>query len=315
LLDGDSRLAGLEQLVGDPLVGVTTTRWIYAGTQQVDGLLLPHSATVQRRGVEFISVRLLDARFDEAAKLAESEFALDPRFVERVVPPLAIEELRPGLWEVSNAGGGFYRVQFAELPDRIVAYDAPMSRAAAQAVIAKLREKVPAKPISHVVLSHFHNDHVGGAGAFAESGAVLVTTPQARAVIERLIRAPAPLAGVADPVPPPSLKFELIDAEVDLGTPARPLKVVIAGGSPHVDQMLVLYDVNNRVAMAADMYSDTAPFNPTFDWFAGWLAARGGVDLLAGAHHAAAPMTSVMQKRAEWKAKQPARQAGNPGAV
>lgn len=302
------RVLGLEQLAGDPLVGVTTTRWIYSGEQQVDGLLLPRRASVQRRGIEFINVTLLEARFDASAKVTDEDFALDPRLAERTVPPLAIEELRPGLWEVSNAGGGFYRVHFAELADRIVAYDAPVSPAATRAAIAKLREKVPGKPISHVVLSHFHNDHVGGARAFAEIGATLVTTADARVVIERLMRAPTPLAGLADVAPLPDPRFQLVGDEHELGTAARSLKVVTAQGSPHVNSMLVLHDVVNRVAIAADMYSDAAPFNATFDWFAGWLAARAQVDLLAGAHHAATPMPVVMQKRADWRAH-PQRQA------
>jgi hypothetical protein len=304
LLDATThRVLGLEQLAGDPLVGVTTTRWVYAGDQHVDGLLLPRRASVQGRGIEFISITLLDARFDASAQVTDEDFAIDPRLAARIVPPLAIEELRPGLWEVSNAGRGNYRVHFVELPDRVVAYDAPVSPAVTRAVIAKMREKVPGKPISHVVLSHFHDDHVGGARAFAEAGAILVTTADARPVIERLMRAPAPLTGLADVAPPPDPRFELVGDELEIGSEARSLKVVNAQGSPHVNRMLVLHDVSNRVAMAADMYSDVAPFNPTFDWFAAWLADRDGIDLLAGAHHAATPVSVVVQKRADWRAR------------
>lgn len=304
LLDAAThRVLGLEQLAGDPLVGITTTRWLYAGEQHVDGLLLPRHASVQRRGHAFISVTLLDARFDASAQVTDEDFAVDPRLAARIVPPLAIEELRPGLWEVSNAGRGNYRVHFAELPDRVVAYDAPVSPAVTRAVIAKLREKVPGKPISHVVLSHFHDDHVGGARAFAEAGAILVTTADARPVIERLMRAPAPLAGLADVAPLPDLRFELVGDEHEIGGAGRSLKVLNARGSPHVNHMLVLHDVANRVAVAADMYSDVAPFNPTFDWFAEWLASRAQVDLLAGAHHGATPLSTVMQKRADWRAQ------------
>lgn len=297
------RVLGLEQLAGDPLAGVTTTRWVYADDQHVDGLLLPRRASVQRRGIEFINVTLLDARFDASAQVNDEDFAVDPRLAARIVPPLAVEELRPGLWEVSNAGRGNYRVHFVELADRVVAYDAPVSPAVTRAVIAKMREKVPGKPISHVVLSHFHDDHVGGARALAEAGAILVTTADARPVIERLMRAPAPLAGLADVTPVPELRFELVGDELEIGSAARPLKVVNAEGSPHVNRMLVLHDVANRVAMAADMYSDVAPFNPTFDWFATWLAARDGIDLLAGAHHAATPLSVVVEKRADWRAR------------
>jgi len=294
------RVLGLEQLAADPLLGVDTTRWTYAGTRNIDGLTLPESAQVQRRGIAILKVRLAKADFDAAAKVTDDDFKLDPRFVLREAPPLEIAEVRPGLWEVSGAQGGNYRMQFAELKERVVAYDAPVSPSTVKAMIAKFREKVPSKPISHVVLSHFHNDHIGGVRTLGESGIQVVTTADAAPIVQKIAQAIAPLASVVD-APVPTLKTITVDASLELGEPGRPLTVRVVGGGPHVNRLLVLHDANNGAMMAADSYSDAAPFNQNFDWFAQWLKGVPNAELVLGAHHAPAAVKSILERQATYR--------------
>jgi hypothetical protein len=71
---------GLEQVANDPVLGVDTTRWIYSGTQTVDGLVLPQRATVTRRGITILDIRITGARFDESAQLVDADFAVDPSY-------------------------------------------------------------------------------------------------------------------------------------------------------------------------------------------------------------------------------------------
>jgi glyoxylase-like metal-dependent hydrolase (beta-lactamase superfamily II) len=294
------RVAALEQLAPDPLLGVDTTRWTFSGGKVVDGLMIPEAAIIQRRGIEIIKIRLAKAELDAAAGISDDEFKIDPRFVPTEQPPLAVAEVRPGLWEVSGAAGGFYRMHFAELRDRIVAYDAPVSPSTVKAMIAKLREKVPNKPISHVVLSHFHNDHIGGVRTFAEEGTQIVTTADAAPVVRKIAQATTALVSIVD-APVPSLKLVSVDSALNLGEAGRPLTVRVATGSPHVNRLLVLHDAANRAVIAADMYSDTAPFNPSFDWFAQWLKNVPDADLMLGAHHPPAEVESIFEKQAAYR--------------
>lgn len=297
-----NRVAGVEQLANDPLLGVDTTRWTYSGSQTVDGLVLPQRATVSRRGITILDIRIASAKFDDSASLTDADFALDPMYKPFEAPGLEIAEVKPGLWEVANAGQGNYRVQFVELADRLVAYDAPVSPTEMRAVIKKLREKVPAKPISHVVLSHFHNDHVGGVRAFAEAGATLVTTSDAQAVVRRIAEAQVRTASVVDQ-PAPALKFALVDGTLELGDATRKVTVHDTRGNPHVERLLVLVDGGSKAVMAADAYSDTQPFNKTFDWLAQWIQAnQPATELMLGAHHPPVAATAIFTRQAEFRA-------------
>jgi glyoxylase-like metal-dependent hydrolase (beta-lactamase superfamily II) len=296
------RVTGVEQLANDPLLGVDTTRWTYSGSQTADGLVLPQRATVSRRGIRILDIRITAAKFDESAALTDADFALDPMYKPFDAPGLEIAEVKPGLWEVANAGQGNYRVQFVELADRLIAYDAPVSPTESRAVIQKLREKVPAKPISHVVLSHFHNDHVGGVKAFAEAGATLVTTADAQSVVRRIAEAQVRTASVVDQ-PVPALKFALVDGSLELGDATRKVTVFDTRGNPHVARLLVLVDGGSKSVMAADAYSDTQPFNMTFDWLAQWIRAnQPATELMLGAHHPPVAAQSIFTRQAAYRA-------------
>jgi glyoxylase-like metal-dependent hydrolase (beta-lactamase superfamily II) len=294
------RVLATEQLAPDPVLGIDTGRWLYAGTQTVDGLVLPQRATLMRRGGAVIEAKLVSAAFDGAAKLADADFALDPRFKRLDDVPLEVAEVRPGLWEVSGAQGGNYRMQFAELADRVVAFDAPVSPAVVRSMVAKLREKLPAKPISHAVLSHFHNDHIGGVRALADAGATIVTTAEAKDIVSRVALAPAQLLSTAD-APAPELRFALVEDKLEIGDATRKLTVEVVSGNPHIERMLVLRDARNRAVSASDMYDDHGPFNAAFDAFAKWLAAQDELELLLGAHHPPSTVKSVLERQADWK--------------
>jgi hypothetical protein len=297
------RVLGFEQLAPDALTGVDTARWVFRGTQTVDGLVLPQGVTVFRRGLPFLELKLVSVVYDDAAKLADAEFDLDPKFVVRGESPLALAEVRPGLWEVSGANQGFYRMQFAELADRVVVYDAPVSPSTTKAMIEKFREKVPDKPISHVVLSHFHSDHIGGVRTLAELGATIVAAADVQPIVQKVALAQARLFAVAD-TPLPQLKFATATATLNLGDANRPLRVLEVRDNPHVNRLLVLHDVANRAAMGSDMYSDTTPFNQVFDHFAAWLGQQQDVELMLGAHHPPTAIGTVQDTQAAWRAKQ-----------
>jgi glyoxylase-like metal-dependent hydrolase (beta-lactamase superfamily II) len=293
---------GLEQLANDPLLGVDTTRWTYIGNQTADGLILPLRATVSRRGITILDIRIKSAKFDDSAKLTDADFTLDPAFKPFETPGLAIAEVRPGLWEVANAGQGNYRVQFIELADRLVAYDAPVSPTESRAVIQKLREKVPNKPISHVVLSHFHNDHIGGVKAFAEAGAIVVTTADTQPIVRKIAEAQARTTSVIDQTPP-ALKFALVDGKLELGDASRQVTVLEARGDPHVEKLLVLVDAGSKAVMAADAYSDVMPFNTVFDWLAQWIQSnQPAAEMMLGAHHQPVSVSSILSRQAEFRA-------------
>jgi hypothetical protein len=312
-LDGNARVALLvdtadgtvratEQVATDPVAGVTTVRYAYHDWHTVDGIPLPRRVTAFRRGLQVFDLRIQVARDGVDAPFADADFAVDAALKEQAAAQIDVAQPKPGLWEVSGAGNGNYRIQFVELADRVVAYEAPLSPSVVRQMIAKFREKVPAKPISHVVLSHFHADHAGGVRAFADLGATIVTTADSVDVVRRIASAQPRLAVVED-LGAPQLRFATVTRSLELGDAARPLTAIELTNSPHVARLLVLADRRNKAVFNGDLYSENTPYNATFDAFAEWLGGQPELELVLGTHHAPVPVKALLEGQAQFRKK------------
>ena len=67
------------------------------------------------------------------------------------------------------------------------------TRRAPQAVIAKIKETIPNKPIRYVINSHVHFDHSGGLRTYVDEGATVVTHQMNRPYFEQAWAAPRTL--------------------------------------------------------------------------------------------------------------------------
>ena len=76
---------------------------------------------------------------------------------------LYVEEVKPNLFWVTE---GVYQSAFLKTGQGVVVFDAPPSFA--HKLPDAIRQHAPNEPITHLVYSHGHADHVGGAAAFGE---------------------------------------------------------------------------------------------------------------------------------------------------
>lgn len=76
---------------------------------------------------------------------------------------LYVEEIEPNLFYVT---GGIYQSAFLKTDEGVVVLDAPPSFA--HKLPAIIGEKAPDLPITHLIYSHGHTDHVGGAAVFGD---------------------------------------------------------------------------------------------------------------------------------------------------
>src|SRR4029450_5180367 len=73
-----------------------------------------------------------------------------------------------------------------EFADFVAAVEAPGSSDGADAVIKRIHELFPGKPIRYVAMTHHHGDHIGGMRSFIAEGATVITTAANRPVIEEM---------------------------------------------------------------------------------------------------------------------------------
>lgn len=140
--------------------------------------------------------------------------------------------------------------------ETVAVIDAGGSRAEGEALYAAIR-RVTDRPISHLVLTHMHPDHIFGAEVFAEAGASILANarlPQAVAArhetwmtsIPAQIGERAMLGTVIAPVDQ-LLSDPMV---IDLGATALTLSPV---ATAHTDNDLVVFDRNSKVFFSGDL--------------------------------------------------------------
>ncbi len=205
--------------------------------------------------------------------------------------------------EIQYLTGGTHNSLAIKLGDGIVVVEPPLNEARSKAVLAKVDELWPGVPVTHLILTHHHYDHMGGIRTYAARGATIVTSALNSAYVEEALTSPHTLvpdelAGVENP----EWKIETVapDGEFSLEADGR---TVIARHVPtvHDEDMLVVYMPESRLLFVSDIYFPAAfptgqplpdPFGawslglrerlPAFAWQVEWIAAgHGGIDSIA----------------------------------
>lgn len=151
---------------------------------------------------------------------------------------------------ISNAG-------FVVTDDSVVVIDALGSPAAAERMVALIREITP-KPIRHVILTHYHADHIYGLQVFKALGAQIVAHSLGKEYLYSDTARTRLDASRTDLAPWINAATHLVPADVWLD---RKTEMTIGGirfviqpsGPAHTPEDLVIYLPQSRVLYAGDI--------------------------------------------------------------
>ena len=77
------------------------------------------------------------------------------------------EEIRDGLYWATD---GIYQVMFLTTGEGVIVVDAPMSIGGN---LLKAISEVTNEPVTHVIYSHYHRDHIGAASIYPSDAAII----------------------------------------------------------------------------------------------------------------------------------------------
>ncbi len=159
-----------------------------------------------------------------------------------------VDEIADGIYWLS---GSHYQTMFLTTGEGVIVIDAPQPM---RGFYLEAIQEVTDEPITHVVYSHAHNDHVGAAGMFPPN-------------IEYIAHQDA--ADLLSGVPAPTITFE-DSYTLEVGNQVLELSYI---GTYHSVGDIVIYAPRQKVAMVVDL------FHPGSAPFAGF-----GVTIDLGAH-------------------------------
>lgn len=159
--------------------------------------------------------------------------------------PLEIRRLAPGIFRVPQVRSGFAPL-VVEFDRFLVAVDAPASFPllgqipagetdpgssltwATERFVEALEARWPDKPVRYTVLTHHHEDHLAGVGAFVAAGATVLAAPPVLEAVRSIPDLPAPL------------RAEPVADQRTITDGSQVLEILPVGENPHAAGMLVL---------------------------------------------------------------------------
>jgi glyoxylase-like metal-dependent hydrolase (beta-lactamase superfamily II) len=240
-----------------PVLGDVTMETELSDYVEVDGLRLPSILTSKIDGQVVALTRVKSATIngDPSDLAAPAEARSAP-----AEPPVSIDvsEVAKGIWYLT---GQSHHSVVAEFQDHLVLIEAP-NEARTLAVIAKARELVPGKPLTHAVLTHHHFDHSGGIRAAVSEGLTIIAHPAAERFVGEVVRRehsiePDVLTKASKP-----LILQTVEGEMVMEDDSMAMAIYPVDGSPHADTLLMAHFPRHGLIVQADLYSPPAPNAP-----------------------------------------------------
>ena len=158
-----------------------------------------------------------------------------------------VEEIRDGLFWITD---GAYNTMFLVTDEGVVAVDAPPTIGKNY---LKAISEVTDKPITHVIYSHAHIDHIGAAGMFPKN-AVIIAQEETAAELQRA-KTVATNASMVPPIPTETFSNNYT---LQIGNQTLQLDYY---GDNHEPGNIFIYAPNQKVLMLVDViFPGWAPF-------------------------------------------------------
>lgn len=265
-VDGKYRVVGrinakneVEQVktwIDTPVLGDTLVETRFSDYRDFQGTRFPGEIVRSQGGhpVLALQIKEVKANGEVAIKVPDNVAKAQPAAIN-----VKVDKLADGVYYLT---GGTHHSVAIDQRDHIVLVEAPQNEARSQALIAKLKEIIPGKPVKYLINSHFHFDHSGGLRTFVDEGATIVTHQLNEPYYKKAWAAPRSLNPDRLANSKKAAKFETFGDKHVLSDGSRRIEIHNIAGSGHNDGFALIYLPAEKILIEADAYTPAAAGTP-----------------------------------------------------
>jgi len=256
VIGADNHVSLIKTWVDTPVLGDTPIETSFSGYKDFGGLHFPSEISRSEGGFPVLHINVASAKLNGPVEIA---VPADIAGLTANPVTVASEKIGDGVYYLT---GGTHHSVAVEEKDHVVLVEAPLSEDRSVALIQKIAEIIPGKPVKYVINSHVHFDHSGGLRTFVDAGATIVTQDISRAYYEKAWAQPRTLRPDRLALSKKAAKFETYDDKYALGDSERPIEIHHIAGSGHSDDLALVYLPKEKLIVEADAYTPAAPGAP-----------------------------------------------------
>ncbi|MBS1130986.1 MAG: beta-lactamase domain protein [Proteobacteria bacterium] len=228
----------------------------FAHYKDFNGLRFPSEIIRQQGGHPVLAIRVAEVKANPAIAITPPE-----EIQKAQLPAVTVksEKLAEGVHYLT---GGTHHSVAIEQKDHVVLVEAPLNEARSLALIDKVKEIIPGKPIKYLINSHLHFDHSGGLRTFVNDGATIVTHKLNEAYYKQAWAAPRSINPDRLAESKKAPRFETFTDKLVLNDGSRKIEIHNIAGSGHNDGFAIVYLPAEKILIEGDAYTPTAAGTP-----------------------------------------------------
>ena len=255
-INAQNHVTRIETAIDNPVLGDTVVEFTYSDYRDFGGVTFPGRIVRVQGGHPVLEINV-----SAVTANAPASFAVPSEVAGAAAPQVVAtaEPLAPGVHYVR---GGSHHSVAIDQQDHIVVVEAPQNEARSLAVIAKVKEIIPNKPIRYLINTHHHFDHSGGLRTYVDEGATIVTHAANQPFYEKAWAAPRTLVADRLAQSKKTAQFETVAESHTLTDGKRSIEIHRLAGNGHNDGFLMVYLPAERILVEVDAWAPTAPNVP-----------------------------------------------------
>jgi glyoxylase-like metal-dependent hydrolase (beta-lactamase superfamily II) len=255
LINAKNEVERIRTWIENPVLGDTLVETRFSGYKDFGGVQFPAHILRTQGGYPVLDLNVSAVKLNPQVDIAV------PQEVAKGAPPVTVkaDKLADGVYYLT---GGTHHSVAIEQHDHVVVIEAPLNEERSLAVIEKVKETIPNKPIKYLVNTHAHFDHSGGLRTFASEGAVIVTHTLNKPYYQKAWAAPRTIEPDRLAELKTKVKFETFSSKHVLSDGKRRIEIYPIAGNSHNDAFALVYLPAEKILVEADAYTPLPPNAP-----------------------------------------------------